>query len=211
MDWRKLKKEGLPSSSDIKRICVQCRRPGFNLWVRKIPWRREGQSTLVFLPGELHGQRSLAGCNLWGHKELDITEWLLLLESISMPFVFSFIFLSFLPLTIIFIFMFILIQFNNIFQSFLLLFFSFLRQVQKSRCFLWLGGRSQSQFLQFFSLGVEMKTGVSGLCYKKSQESTQGKRHIRGALWTRRVTLHCIMRPVISATWPSYLRINVKT
>ena len=30
-------------------------------WVRKIPWRRERQPTLVFLPGELHGQRSLEG------------------------------------------------------------------------------------------------------------------------------------------------------
>ena len=30
-------------------------------WVRKIPWRREWQSTPVFLPGECHGQRSLVG------------------------------------------------------------------------------------------------------------------------------------------------------
>ena len=29
-------------------------------WIRKIPWRREWQPTLVFLPGEFHGQRSLA-------------------------------------------------------------------------------------------------------------------------------------------------------
>ena len=29
-------------------------------WVRKIPWRRACQLTLVFLPGEVHGQRSLA-------------------------------------------------------------------------------------------------------------------------------------------------------
>ena len=27
-----------------------------------------------FLPGESHGQRSLAGCSLWGHKEPDTTE-----------------------------------------------------------------------------------------------------------------------------------------
>ena len=42
--------------------------------VRKIPWRREWQSTPVFLPGEFHGQRSLAGCSPWGHKESDKTE-----------------------------------------------------------------------------------------------------------------------------------------
>ena len=41
------------------RICLQCRWPGFNSWVRKIPWRREWQPTPVLLPGECHGQRSL--------------------------------------------------------------------------------------------------------------------------------------------------------
>ena len=29
-------------------------------WIGKIPWRREWQPTPVFLPGEFHGQRSLA-------------------------------------------------------------------------------------------------------------------------------------------------------
>ena len=40
-------------------ICLQCRRPGSNPWVRKIPWRREWLSILVFLPGESHEKRSL--------------------------------------------------------------------------------------------------------------------------------------------------------
>ena len=40
----------------------------------KISWRREGQPTLVFLPGESHGQRSLVGFSPWGHKELDMTQ-----------------------------------------------------------------------------------------------------------------------------------------
>ena len=57
-----------------KKICLQCRRPGFKPWVGKIPWRREWQSIPVFLPGESHGQRSLAGYSPWGHKELDTTE-----------------------------------------------------------------------------------------------------------------------------------------
>ena len=35
----------------------------FDPWVGKIPWRREWQPDLVFLPGESHGQRSLAGCS----------------------------------------------------------------------------------------------------------------------------------------------------
>ena len=40
----------------------------FDSWVRKIPWRRKWQTTPVFLPGESHGQRSLAGCSPWGRK-----------------------------------------------------------------------------------------------------------------------------------------------
>ena len=38
-----------------KRICLQCRRPGFNPWVGKIPWRRERLATPVFWLGEFHG------------------------------------------------------------------------------------------------------------------------------------------------------------
>ena len=34
-------------------------------WVRKIPWRKEWQSTPVFLPGEFHGQRSLLDYSPW--------------------------------------------------------------------------------------------------------------------------------------------------
>ena len=41
-----------------------------------IPWRKEWLPTPVFLPGEFQGQRSLVGYGPWGHKELDMTEWL---------------------------------------------------------------------------------------------------------------------------------------
>ena len=54
----------------------QCRRSRFNTWVGKIPWRREWLPTPVFLPGESHGQSSLAGYSPWGHKESDMTEQL---------------------------------------------------------------------------------------------------------------------------------------
>ena len=40
----------------------------------KIPWRREWQLTPVFLPGEFHEQRCLAGYSAWGCKELDTTK-----------------------------------------------------------------------------------------------------------------------------------------
>ena len=33
----------------------------------------EMQPTPVFLPGKSHGQRSLAGYSLWGHKEVNMT------------------------------------------------------------------------------------------------------------------------------------------
>ena len=55
-------------------LLLQCRRPVFDPWVGKTPWGREWQSTPVFLPGKSHGQRSLVGYSLWGHKELDTTE-----------------------------------------------------------------------------------------------------------------------------------------
>ena len=42
-----------------KESACQCRRHSFNLWVRKIPWRRKWQPTPVFLPGKSHRQRSL--------------------------------------------------------------------------------------------------------------------------------------------------------
>ena len=49
---------------------------GSGPWVRKIPWRREWQPTSVFLPGESHGQRSLAGYSPWGCKESNTVEQL---------------------------------------------------------------------------------------------------------------------------------------
>ena len=40
------------------------------------PGRREAQLTSVFLPGEIHGQRSRVGYSPWGHKESGTTEQL---------------------------------------------------------------------------------------------------------------------------------------
>ena len=37
-------------------------------------WKRAWKPTPIFSPGEFHGQRSLAGCNPWGRKELGTTE-----------------------------------------------------------------------------------------------------------------------------------------
>ena len=59
---------GSPSWLRWQRICLQCSRPGFDPWVRKIPWRREWQPTLVFLPEKSRGQRSLVVYSPWGHR-----------------------------------------------------------------------------------------------------------------------------------------------
>ena len=56
--------KNLPASAgDVKRH-------GFNPWVRKIPWRRAWQPTAVFLPGDSHGQRSLAGLQSLGSQRV---------------------------------------------------------------------------------------------------------------------------------------------
>ena len=49
------------------RICLQCKRPRFGPWVKKIPWRRKWKPTPVFLPGKFHGQRSrgVAKSQMW--------------------------------------------------------------------------------------------------------------------------------------------------
>ena len=47
-------------------------------WVPSLGWddplEKAWQPTPVFLPRESHRQRSLAGYNLWTHKESDMTE-----------------------------------------------------------------------------------------------------------------------------------------
>ena len=53
---------GFPSGSAVKKPACQCRRCRFDPWVGKIRWWRKWQPTPVFLLGESHEQRSLAGC-----------------------------------------------------------------------------------------------------------------------------------------------------
>ena len=69
--------KGLPiwlSGKESACQCRRCRRLGFDLWVRKIPWSSKWQPTLVFLPGKSHGQKNLEGYSPWGRKESDMTE-----------------------------------------------------------------------------------------------------------------------------------------
>ena len=50
------------------------RDPGFDPWVGKFSWKRTWQATLVFLPGEFHGQRNLMDYSPQGNTESDTTE-----------------------------------------------------------------------------------------------------------------------------------------
>ena len=65
---------GVTSGKEAPCQCRRCKRRRFHPWVGKIPWRRAWQPTSVFLPGESHGQRSLAGYGPWGCTESDTTE-----------------------------------------------------------------------------------------------------------------------------------------
>ena len=52
---RKIQCEGLSWWLRWWGICLQCKRPGFDPWVRKNPWRMEWLPIPAFLPGECHG------------------------------------------------------------------------------------------------------------------------------------------------------------
>ena len=69
---------GFPGGSDSKQSAYNAGDGELDSLGREDPGRRERQPILVFLPGEFHGQRSLAGYSSWGRKESDTTEWLTL-------------------------------------------------------------------------------------------------------------------------------------
>ena len=54
--------------------CRKCKRRRFDPWVRKIPGEGHGKPPPVFLSGESHGQRSLAGYSPESCKESQTTE-----------------------------------------------------------------------------------------------------------------------------------------
>ena len=77
MSWQFSMFVGLPrwcSGKESVCQCRRCRRLEFNPWVRKIPWRRKWQPTLVFLLKEFHGQGSLARYSPDSHEESNRTE-----------------------------------------------------------------------------------------------------------------------------------------
>ena len=68
-------KEGFADGASGKEPDYQCRRckgHRFNPWVGNIPLRKAWKPTRVFLPGESHGQRSLAGSHRVRHDWSDL-------------------------------------------------------------------------------------------------------------------------------------------
>ena len=64
--------KGFPGDSVIKNPPANARDAGdtgLTAGSGRCPWKRKRQSTPVFLPGEFHGQRNLAGYSPRGHKE----------------------------------------------------------------------------------------------------------------------------------------------
>ena len=65
---------GFPGGSDGKESACDAGDPGSIPGFGRSPGDRNGLPTLVFLPGESHGEKSLAGYSPSGRKESDTTE-----------------------------------------------------------------------------------------------------------------------------------------
>ena len=60
---------GFPSGSVVQNshaMQEMWQEHGFDLWVKKVTWRRKWHPTPVVLPGKFHGRRSLVGYSPWG-------------------------------------------------------------------------------------------------------------------------------------------------
>ena len=65
---------GFPGGSDSKESACNAGDLGSIPGSGRSPGEGNWQPTLVFLPGEFYGQKSLGGYNPWGHIRLDTTE-----------------------------------------------------------------------------------------------------------------------------------------
>ena len=72
----KKKKKGFPGGSMVKnRMPIQeTQKIRVQSLGQEDPLEEKMQPTPLLLPGESHGQRSLAGYSTWGHKKSDMTE-----------------------------------------------------------------------------------------------------------------------------------------
>ena len=68
-----IQRYGLPWWLIGKESACQCRRCGFDLWVRKIHWRRKWQPTPVFLPGESPWTEESGGLQSMGSQKVGLS------------------------------------------------------------------------------------------------------------------------------------------
>ena len=68
-----MQKVDFPGGSNDKESSCSVGDPGLIPGSGKSPGEGNSYTLPVFLPGEFHGQRSLAGYSPWGHKEQDTT------------------------------------------------------------------------------------------------------------------------------------------
>ena len=94
---------GLPGGSDDKESPCHAGDADSIPGLGRSPGEREWQPTPVFLPGEFHGQRSLAGYSPWSPRELDTTERLILSDVLGIIIALKSYYSAF-PETIIIIF-----------------------------------------------------------------------------------------------------------
>ena len=59
-----------PGGSVVKNLPANAGDTGLIPGSGRFPWRRKWNPTPVFLPGESHGQRRLAGYSPWGHERV---------------------------------------------------------------------------------------------------------------------------------------------
>ena len=74
---KKLFKNSFPGGSDGEESAYNAGDPGSIPGLARSSGEGNGLPTPVFLPGEFHVQRSLAGYSRWDHKESDRTERLI--------------------------------------------------------------------------------------------------------------------------------------
>ena len=64
------KKDSFSSNSEVKNLLANAGDSGLIPGSGRFPGRREGEPSLVFLPGKSHKQRSLVGYSAWDHKRV---------------------------------------------------------------------------------------------------------------------------------------------
>ena len=67
---------GFPGGSEVHVSALQCRRPGFDLWVGKIPGEGNGNPIQYSCLKTSMDREARQATVSWGHKELDTTEQL---------------------------------------------------------------------------------------------------------------------------------------